>query len=33
MLHTVIAGPPGVGKTQLAHIIADYYNALRIFKN
>ena len=32
MLHTVISGPPGVGKTQLAHILADYYNALGFLK-
>ena len=33
MHHTVIKGPPGVGKTQLTHIIAKIYNALGFLKN
>jgi hypothetical protein len=32
MLHTVITGPPGVGKTQLTHIIANIYNRLGFLK-
>jgi len=32
MLHTVIVGPPGVGKTQLTHIIAKIYNKLGFLK-
>jgi len=32
MLHTVITGPPGVGKTQLTHIIAKIYNRLGFLK-
>lgn len=32
MLHTVIIGPPGVGKTQLTHIIAKIYNRLGFLK-
>ena len=30
MLHTVISGPPGVGKTMLGHIIGDIYYKLGI---
>jgi SpoVK/Ycf46/Vps4 family AAA+-type ATPase len=30
MLHTVITGEPGIGKTELAKIIAKIYNALEI---
>lgn len=33
MHHTVIKGPPGVGKTQLTHIIAKIYKALGFLKN
>ena len=33
MLHTVIEGPPGVGKTQLSQIIAKIYNGLGFLKN
>ena len=33
MLHTVITGPPGVGKTQLTHIIAKIYNRLGFLKS
>jgi hypothetical protein len=32
MLHTVIEGPPGVGKTQLGKILAQIYAALGIIK-
>jgi SpoVK/Ycf46/Vps4 family AAA+-type ATPase len=33
MLHTVITGPPGVGKTQLARILTKIYSKLGIIKN
>ena len=33
MLHTIIEGPPGVGKTELGKILADVYAALGITKN
>ena len=33
MLHTVILGPPGVGKTMLGHIIGEVYFKLGIIKN
>lgn len=33
MHHTVIKGPPGVGKTQLTHIIAKIYKGLGFLKN
>ena len=33
MLHTVIEGPPGVGKTELGTILADIYAGLGITKN
>jgi len=32
MHHTVINGPPGVGKTQISHIIAKIYNGLGFLK-
>jgi len=32
MLHTVILGPPGVGKTMVAHIIGEIYFKLGIIK-
>ncbi len=32
MHHTVIKGPPGVGKTEIAHRLAEIYNALGILK-
>ena len=32
MLHTVIKGPPGVGKTNLTHIIAKIYCSLGLLK-
>ena len=32
MLHTVITGTPGVGKTKLAKILGDIYHNLNIFK-
>jgi hypothetical protein len=33
MLHTVIEGPPGVGKTEISKIIAKIYKALGFLKN
>lgn len=33
MMHTLIQGPPGVGKTELAKIIGKIYNAMGILKN
>lgn len=33
MLHTVIQGPPGVGKTMLAKTIGEIYHKMRIFKD
>ncbi len=33
MMHTVIMGPPGVGKTEVAKIIAKVYLAMGILKN
>lgn len=33
MMHTVIQGPPGVGKTQVAKIIGKIYLAMGILKN
>lgn len=33
MHHTVIKGPPGVGKTQISHIIARIYKGLGFLKN
>lgn len=33
MMHTVIQGPPGVGKTELAKIIGKIYLAMGILKN
>jgi SpoVK/Ycf46/Vps4 family AAA+-type ATPase len=32
MLHTVLEGPPGTGKTTLAEILAEIYSRLGIFK-
>lgn len=32
MLHSVIQGPPGVGKSELAHILADLYCSLGILE-
>lgn len=33
MLHTVIQGPPGVGKTMLAKIIGEIYHKLNVFSS
>lgn len=33
MLHTVIEGPPGVGKTHICHILAGIYKSLGFLKN
>jgi SpoVK/Ycf46/Vps4 family AAA+-type ATPase len=33
MMHTVISGPPGVGKTEVARIIGKIYLAMGILKN
>lgn len=33
MLHTIIQGPPGVGKTMLANIIGEIYYKMNIFGN
>ena len=33
MMHTIIQGPPGVGKTELAKIIGKIYLAMGILKN
>jgi len=32
MLHTVLEGPPGTGKTTVSHIMANIYSKLGIFK-
>ena len=32
-MHTVIAGPPGCGKTEVANIMANIYSALGFLKN
>lgn len=32
MMHTVITGPPGVGKTTVAHIIAEIYHKLGVIR-
>ena len=32
MLHTVLEGPPGTGKTSVSHILAKIYSKLGIFK-
>ena len=32
MLHTVLEGPPGTGKTTVSHILAKIYSKLGIFK-
>ena len=32
LLHTVIQGPPGVGKTKVAEIIADIYKEMGILQ-
>ena len=32
MMHTVITGPPGVGKTKLAHLLAEIYFKLGVIK-
>lgn len=32
MMHTALMGPPGVGKTSVAHILADIYKALGFVK-
>jgi len=32
MMHTVITGPPGVGKTKLAYILSEIYFKMGIFK-
>lgn len=33
MLHTIIQGPPGVGKTMLANIIGEIYYRMNIFRS
>ena len=33
MLHTVVQGPPGVGKTEIAKIMAKIYKGLGFLKN
>lgn len=33
MLHTVIQGPPGVGKTELARILGDIYTSMGILRS
>lgn len=33
MLHTIIQGPPGVGKTELGKILCDLYSSLGVLKN
>lgn len=32
LMHTVITGPPGVGKTKLAHVLAEMYFKMEVFK-
>ena len=32
MMHTVITGPPGVGKTKLGHLLGEIYYKLGVIK-
>lgn len=32
MLHTIIEGPPGVGKTELGHILCELYSSMGVLK-
>ena len=33
MMHTIITGPPGVGKTELGKILGEIYKAMGVLKN
>ena len=33
MLHTILQGPPGVGKTELGKILCHLYSSLGVLKN